>query len=109
LKTRDGGYLPVEINARPPGGPILDMMNYSIEADLYRAYSEMIAGKRAGENYGIPAGRLHYCGFAGRKERSYRYTHDDIMERFGHRMMDHAEKPFSFLERDGKIQVSVYC
>ena len=40
-------YMPIEINCRPPGGAILDMMNYSVDDDLYRAYAGMIAGGRA--------------------------------------------------------------
>jgi biotin carboxylase len=39
-------YIPIEINCRPPGGSILDMMNYSIDDDLYRAYAQMIAKGR---------------------------------------------------------------
>ena len=42
----NGTYMPIEINCRPPGGAILDMMNYSVDDDLYRAYADMIAGGR---------------------------------------------------------------
>jgi len=35
--------MPIEINCRPPGSSILDMMNGSIEDDLYRAYAFMMA------------------------------------------------------------------
>jgi len=42
-ESGDGDYVPIEINCRPPGASILNMMNYSIDDDLYRAYALMIA------------------------------------------------------------------
>lgn len=53
------GYIPIEINARPPGGVILDMMNWSSDTDLYRVYAEMMAGKKPA----VPPEKSYYCGY----------------------------------------------
>ena len=82
-------YMPIEINCRPPGGAILDMMNYSVDDDLYRVYAGMIAGGRAA----VAAPKKYYCSYVGRKKKHYAHSHDEIIAAFGHCLAEHDLNP----------------
>jgi hypothetical protein len=82
-------YMPIEINCRPPGGAILDMMNYSVDDDLYRAYAGMIARGRAA----VQAQKKYYCCYIGRKDKRYAHSHDEILSAFGHCLVEHDLNP----------------
>jgi len=84
-----GEYIPIEINCRPPGGPILDMMNFSIDGDLYRAWACMVAGQPVE----LPTVKKFVVGFIGRKDTPHAVSHADLLVRFGPRLMEHAENP----------------
>jgi len=90
-------YLPVEINCRPPGGAIVDMMNYSVDDDLYRIYAGMIAGGRAA----VPAPKKYYCCYIGRKHKHYAHSHDEILAAFGHCLVEHDRNPPIFQQAMG--------
>jgi hypothetical protein len=95
-----GGVMPIEVNCRPPGGPILDMMNYSADVDLYAAYALMITGARVNLRQDKP-----YCvGYLGRRDRDYRLSHSDLLVRYGHLVVDHGENPPLFWEAMGKYR-----
>jgi hypothetical protein len=85
----DNGYTPIEINCRPPGGSILDMMNYSIDDDLYRAYARMMA---ADDVVILPLKKYYVC-YLGRKKNEYVHSHSDILSRYGQRLVEHNENP----------------
>jgi len=84
-----GEYIPIEINCRPPGGPILDMMNFSIDGDLYRAWACMVAGQPVE----LPTVKKFVVGFIGRKDTPHAVSHADLLVRFGPRLMEYAENP----------------
>ena len=90
-------YMPIEINCRPPGGAILDMMNYSVDDDLYRAYADMIAGGRTT----IQTQKKYYCCYIGRKEKNYVHDHDEILSAFGHCLVEHDMNPPIFRQAMG--------
>ena len=81
--------MPIEINCRPPGGAILDMMNYSVDDDLYRAYADMIAGGRPD----VQVTKKYYCCYLGRKDKHYTHSHDEILAAFGHCLVEHDLNP----------------
>jgi hypothetical protein len=93
----NGTYMPIEINCRPPGGAILDMMNYSVDDDLYRAYAAMIAGGRPD----IQDAKKYYCCYLGRKGRHYSHSHDEILAVFGHHLVEHDLNPPIFRQAMG--------
>ena len=90
-------YMPIEINCRPPGGAIVDMMNYSVDDDLYRAYAVMITGGQAA----VRVPKKYYCGYIGRKDKPYVHSHDEIVENFGHRLVEHDLNPPVFRQAMG--------
>ena len=90
-------YMPIEINCRPPGGAILDMMNYSVDDDLYRAYAGMIAGVPTD----IQLLKKYYCCYLGRKDKHYAYSHNEILSAFGHNLVEHDLNPPVFRQAMG--------
>ena len=90
-------YVPIEINCRPPGGAIMDMMNYSIDDDLYRAYAVMITGGEAA----VRVPKKYYCGYIGRKDKHYVHRHEEIVEAFGHCLVEHDLNPPVFRQAMG--------
>jgi hypothetical protein len=90
-------YMPIEINCRPPGGAILDMMNYSIDDDLYRAYAQMIVKGRTS----IQSQKKYYCCYIGRKDKRYVHSHAEILSTFGHCLVEHDLNPSVFQQAMG--------
>jgi len=93
-------YMPIEINCRPPGGSILDMMNYSIDDDLYRAYALMIADNRVL----IRPEKKYFVCYLGRRDRRYVHSHAEIMSTHGHHLADHGENPPLYWEAMGRYR-----
>jgi predicted ATP-grasp superfamily ATP-dependent carboligase len=91
-------YMPIEINCRPPGGAILDMMNYSVDDDLYRAYAVMITGGRLD----VTAQKKYYCCYIGRKGQRYAHNNNEIMAAFGRNLMEHELNPPVFQQAMGR-------
>jgi hypothetical protein len=90
-------YMPIEINCRPPGGAILDMMNYSVDDDLYHAYAAMIATGRAS----VQTQKKYYCCYLGRKDKHYAHSHHEILSGFGHCLVEHDLNPPVFQQAMG--------
>lgn len=86
-------YMPIEINCRPPGGAILDMMNYSVDEDLYAAYARMITGQGTSI---VAADKKYYCAYVGRRNRDYIFSHDQLVERLGDALVEFGENPIIF-------------
>jgi hypothetical protein len=98
--TVGGNYMPIEINCRPPGGAILDMMNYSVDDDLYAVFARMIAQGQTT----VPLGKKYYCCYAGRRDKDYVHSHADILAAYGHCLVEYAENPPIFQEAMGKYR-----
>jgi len=89
----DHTYMPIEINCRPPGGAILDMMNYSADVDLYAAYARMITGR---DQVAVTGEKKYYCAYAGRRDRNYLYTHEQLNHQLGPALVEFGENPTIF-------------
>lgn len=76
-----GEFAGLEVNMRPAGGFIPDMMNYSHSTDVYRIWADMVCEKpAAGEN----SGPDRYCVYVGTKDRfTHARSHDEILARYG--------------------------
>ena len=79
--TPSGEYVGLEVNLRPPGGWTTDMFNYAFDTDVYRAWAELLV-------HGVtrPAhDRKYHCCYASRRRRiAYAHTHNDVLARYGH-------------------------
>ncbi len=87
FRTRETGDLvAIEANMRPPGGPTLDMCNFSADIDLYRQWARIIAGKPGRFAYE----RKFFCCYISRKEKNpYLHCHEEILEEFGDSILLH--------------------
>jgi hypothetical protein len=85
----DGEFAPIEINCRPPGGAIIDMMNYSIDGDLYRVWARVLM-RRPLE---LPEGKKYFVGFIGRKDKPHALSHEELAALLGRRLVEYAENP----------------
>ncbi len=100
FRTAPDEYLALEVNLRPPGGYILDMMNYSADIDLYDMWAEMLANGSSE----LPASieRKYFTAHVGRRYRfSYRYSPAEITERLGEMIAFQGEIPAIFSDAMG--------
>lgn len=86
FRVADGALVALEVNMRPPGGLTVDMFDYANDFDFYRAWAEVVVtGSTA-----IATKRPYFCFYVGRKPgRTYRLTHEEILDRFGELMVHH--------------------
>jgi len=98
--TIDGEYIPIEINCRPPGGAILDMMNYSVDDDLYAAYARMIAHGEAT----VAAEKKYFCCYLGRRDKEYVHSHADVLSTWGPYLVEYSENPPIFRKAMGRYR-----
>lgn len=80
FRTPEGGIVALEVNLRPPGGLIMDMMNFANDIDLYREWALLLKERR----FDAAFHRKYHCAFASRRDRiAYRLGHDEVMARHG--------------------------
>lgn len=73
-------WLALEMNMRPPGGPMMDVMNYAHDIDLYREWANVVMYN----TFTAEVRRPYFCAFVGRKRhRPHRHSHGEIMEAQG--------------------------
>jgi hypothetical protein len=98
---RTGAHLvPIEVNCRPPGGAILDMMNYAIDGDLYRAWARMLR-RRPLE---LPAEKKYFVGYVGRKPTPHALGHEELVARLGPRLVETGDNPRLFWDIMGAVR-----
>ena len=88
---RVGDFVALEVNMRPAGGYTPDMMDFAHSTDVYQIYADMVAfdARKVPES-----GEHFYCVYASRKDgHTYGRTHEEIMARYGDRMMMQEEMP----------------
>lgn len=102
---RPGEVMPMEINCRPPGGAIIDMMNYSIDGDLYRAWVRMLRQQPVD----LPPAKKYVVAFIGRKDKPHALTHEQLVERLGQRLVESAENPELYWEVMGRFRYIFRC
>ena len=89
----DGECAALEVNVRPPGGYSLDMMNWSCDIDLYRAWAR---GLVCGESH-FDYERKYCVAHVARRERfRYRHTHESILRELSSMLVTHVQFPKIF-------------
>lgn len=98
---KDGGYLALEVNFRPPGGFTTDMMNYAGDADIYKLWGALLAGR---DLSGFRYERKYFCGYVSRRfGRRYRHSHDDLLRELGTRLVSFRQMPRVFAGAMGDL------
>lgn len=86
FRTPEGRLVALEVNMRPPGGLSVDMFNYASNIDLYYEWANVLINNRCS----APLARPYHVCYAGRKPfRPYALTHEDVLMRFGDRIIHH--------------------
>ena len=79
LKT-DHSLMALEINCRPPGGPMIEMFNYGNKMDIYDQYAKLVLHKQ----FTLDLSQRKNCGYVSRKQyNNYLYSQDDIYAWYG--------------------------
>ena len=86
-----GDFVALEVNMRPAGGYTPDMMDFAHSTDVYQIYADMVAF----DERRVPESPAHaYCVYASRKDgQTSARTHEEIMAKYGSRMMMQEEMP----------------
>lgn len=75
-----GEFIGLEVNMRPAGGFIPDMMNYSHSTDVYQIWADMVCHDRRLKEQDGPD---RWCVFVGAKDRfSHTHTREEILARY---------------------------
>ena len=102
FRKENGQIVSLEANMRPPGGPILDMMNYANDINIYQEWANMVVTGESNTHFYNPAMRNYFCAFVGRRDhKQYQASHDDIMNRFGAFIPCHEALPPVYAEAMG--------
>ena len=86
FRRKDGSLLALEVNMRPPGGMTVDMWNYQNDANLYRAWADLLVHGNVAQRFERP-----FCvAYVGRKDR-YRYALglEQVLSRFAPLIVHH--------------------
>jgi hypothetical protein len=100
FRTDAGQYVGLEVNMRPPGGYTTDMFNYASDIDIYRAWAQLLVTGRTDLTYA----RKYHCCYASRKNSiPYRYSHEEVMARYGRNMVQVVNVPGVFAAALGDV------
>ena len=83
---KDKKLVVCEVNMRPPGGMTVDMFNFANDIDIYREWANIIVNNRFEAQYSRP----YHCCYIGRKaHKNYCHTNDEIIQKFGEKIVHH--------------------
>jgi len=95
----DGDIIALELNARLPGGKIVDMFNYANDINIFEQYAKVVT-----ENiFDAKLTRPYSCFYVGRKDNlNYKRSLEDILEAYKEEIVHHykVEKIFSLVIGD---------
>lgn len=98
--TKD--LMALEINCRPPGGPVIDMWNYANDFDIFREYANIVKD----DLFEAEISRRYYVVYVSRKaNKTYCHSLDDIQEKFGPRIIRIDSIPDVFAGIMGEIGI----
>jgi hypothetical protein len=101
---RKGDFVALEVNMRPAGGYTPDMINYAHSTDVYKIWADMVA---FGESR-TQQGAQQYCAFASRRDiYQYVHTHEEVLDRYGDRMVMCERMPELFSAAMGQQMYTV--
>ncbi len=100
FKTGPREYVALEVNMRPPGGYTTDMFNYASDIDIYGLWADVMTGRNPPLEYE----RKYHCCYASRKNRfNYVHSHEDIMDRYGSKILAVQSVPGVFSTALGDV------
>ena len=91
FELENGDYYGLEENVRPPGGFTMDMMNWSADVDLYRAWAQLVM--QGSCEIHLPERKYHVAHVGRRDGAHYKLHHDQIMNQLGVKFVHHPPMP----------------
>lgn len=99
---KKGTVCGLEVNFRPPGGFVPDLMNYAGDMDVYKLWSEVILKQSASYS----KLRRYSAGFAGRRNAiHYQYSIDEICELFKEEIIHVEYLPPAYAQAMGDVAI----
>ncbi|MGN0664120.1 MAG: acetyl-CoA carboxylase biotin carboxylase subunit family protein [Negativibacillus sp.] len=89
-----GDIVALEVNMRPAGGYTPDMINFANSVDVYQIWADMVT---YGQTH-VDLNKQHYFAVycARRDGKHYLHSHEEIMERYGDRIVMRERMPEIF-------------
>ena len=96
-----GDFVALEVNMRPAGGYTPDMMDYAHSVDVYQMWADMVTY----DERRFPAAPVEkFCAYAGRRdEYEYVHSHEEIMEKYGSRIVTCERMPQLMWDQMGNM------
>jgi hypothetical protein len=91
FELESGDYYGLEVNIRPPGGFTMDMMNWSADIDLFRAWAQLVAHGEC--DIWLPERKYHVAHVGRRDGAKYKLNHDQVMTDLGIKFVHHPPMP----------------
>jgi len=80
----DGALYALEINCRPPGGFITDMMNFAADIDVYQEWANILMFNK----FQAAVDRKYHCAHIARRNgKSYKLSHEDVCSKYGDKIV----------------------
>lgn len=99
-----GDFVALEVNMRPAGGYTPDMINFAHSTDIYKIWADMVAFDESRTSLG----EQYYCAFASRRDiYKYVHTHEEILAKYGDRMVMCERMPELFKAAMGQQMYTV--
>jgi hypothetical protein len=91
-------WVALEMNMRPPGGPMMDVINYANDIDMYREWINVVAFN----TFTSETERPYFCAFVGRKTYiPHAHTREDILTNLKEFIIHHEPIPPVFARAMG--------
>ena len=103
---KKGQLVALEVNMRPSGGFTPEMINFAHSTNVYKIWADMVAFDRTD----VPEGEHHFCACVGRRDgKKFRYSHEELMERYAKEMRMHTHMPDALAEAMGnQVYLAVF-
>lgn len=104
---KKGDIVGLEVNMRPCGGFTPDMYNYANSFDIYKLWADTVCYDQI---WLSDDREISNCLFVGRRKgKSYKHSHEDIMNVYGDRIWDHQELPQVLADGMGDFMYLTKC
>jgi len=104
---KKGDIIGREVNMSPCGGFTPDMYNYANSFDIYKLWADMICYDQI---WLSDDREISNCLFVGRRKgKSYKHSHEEIMNTYGDRIWDYQELPQVLADGMGDFMYLTKC
>ncbi len=99
---RQGDIIALEVNMRPPGGNILDMMNYAANINVYEIWANTILG-----NTNMISKNANYiCVFTSRRKQiTYQHSIEDVLLTYNESILNIEYFPEVIAKAMGELSI----